>query len=53
MRTNLYACTKKTDPWPDTPSPKEFNVVRVQRIKPYAEKEHDGPLKQVHHLFFA
>lgn len=50
--TNLYALTCKTEPFPDLPSPKEFSIVRVQRIKPYSEKEFEGELKKIHHLFF-
>lgn len=49
---NLYAITEKTVPFPELPSPKEFSVVRVQKIKPYSEKEFDGDLKKIHHLFF-
>jgi hypothetical protein len=50
--TDLYAVTCKTDPFPDVPSPKEFSLVRVQRIKPWEEKEFSGDLKKIHHLFF-
>lgn len=50
--THLYALTEKTVPFPDTPSPKEFSIVRVQRIKPFSEKEFSGDLKKIHHLFF-
>lgn len=48
---DLYAVTCKTDPFPEHPSPKEFSLVRVHRVKPFDQKEFPGDLKKVHHLF--